>query len=840
MFLKEFKDLRRKRGKLLGLPDQLNYAIPIDDYTIAMKDGAFLSAFECSGLDLNSASVEELDAHRAQANRALARLDDGFMYNVDLIRHPSVDYPNRTFPDPVSATLDREREIQYSTEGQHFEARCILTITYRPPADAQTRIAGVFLTGTPSRPDWRRQLEWFKQRLRDFEDAISPVWKLTPLDMPALLSHLASCINGRICEVAAPTTPTYLDAVLGNQDLIAGFKPRIGGRHIRVIALAGFPPFSYAEMAAFLSELPISYRYSTRGIPVGPRTAISQLTVYRRNWFQKRLGLRGVISEHFGSGAGAAFQNQHALKMAADADQAITEAEGGAVRYCYVTPKVIVTEDRADVADENAQLVFKVCQNMGFDPRNETINAVEAWLGSLPGHGWYDVRRPLVNTQNLADILPLTSIWAGLATNPCPYYPKNTSALCYGATTGSTPFRLNLHVGDTGHTGIYGPTGSGKSVALGTIAANFRAIPDGQIFFFDKGYSAYVLTKALGGQHLDLGEDEVPLCPLARIDDETDRMKMQGLLEDWLELQGVLLVPNQRKALWRALELVAEAPPEQRTISNLVTQVQDNVVRDGLSAYSLAGPLGRFVDADRDVLLEERFITFELETLMAMGPKVVVPVVTYLFHRIDQRLDGRPTLVILDEAWIMLTNSVFGAKIEEWLRTLRKKNAAVVLATQSLSEIANSPHRDVILESCPTKLYLPNPEAKNSGTQEMYRRFGLSNRQIDIVADATPKRHYYYVSPLGRRLFQFSLGPAALAFIGAGSKDDVLAARRMIEQHGERWTADWLHARGLHDWAEYLDKLNGRVETPADAILRVNGIPPFHTNGKIHQREIPQ
>jgi type IV secretion/conjugal transfer VirB4 family ATPase len=840
MFLKEFKDLRRKRGRLLGLPDQLNYAIPIDDYTIAMKDGAFLSAFECSGLDLNSASVEELDAHRAQTNRALARLDDGFMYNVDLIRHPSVDYPSRTFADAVSATLDREREIQYSTEGQHFEARCILTITYRPPADAQTRIGAVFLTGTPSRPDWRRQLEWFKQRLRDFEDAISPVWKLTSLDMPALLSHLASCINGRMCEVAAPTTPTYLDAVLGNQDLIAGFKPRIGGRHIRVIALAGFPPFSYAEMAAFLSELPISYRYSTRGIPVGPRTAISQLTVYRRNWFQKRLGLRGVISEHFGSGAGAAFQNQHALRMAADADDAITEAEGGAVRYCYVTPKVIITEDRADVADENAQLVFKVCQNMGFDPRNETINAVEAWLGSLPGHGWYNVRRPLVNTQNLADILPLTSIWAGLATNPCPYYAKNTPALCYGATTGSTPFRLNLHVGDTGHTGIYGPTGSGKSVALGTIAANFRAVSDGQIFFFDKGYSAYVLTKALGGQHLDLGEDEVPLCPLARIDDETDRMKIHGLLEDWLELQGVTLVPNQRKALWRALELVAEAPPEQRTISNLVTQVQDNVVRDGLSAYSLAGPLGRFVDADRDVLLEERFITFELETLMAMGPKVVVPVVTYLFHRIDQRLDGRPTLVILDEAWIMLTNSVFGAKIEEWLRTLRKKNAAVVLATQSLSEIANSPHRDVILESCPTKLYLPNPEAKNSGTQEMYRRFGLSNRQIDIVADATPKRHYYYVSPLGRRLFQFSLGPAALAFIGAGSKEDVLAARRMIEQHGDRWTADWLHARGLHDWAEYLDRLNGLVERPVDAILSVNGIPPFHTNGKIHHREIHQ
>ncbi len=539
MFLKEFKDLRRKREKLLGLPDQLNYAIPVDDQTIAMKDGAFLSAFTCLGLDLNSASREELDAHRAQANRALLRLDDGFMYNVDLVRRPSVDYPSRTFPDAVSATLDREREIQYSAEGLHFETECVLAVTYRPPADVQTKVAGIFLSGAPNQADWRRQLDWFKHRLREFEDAISPVWKLTPLDLPALLSHLAACINGRIVRLAAPRVPFYLDALIGNQDFVAGFKPRVGGRHIRVVALAGFPPFSYAEMAAFLSELPICYRYSVRGIPIGPRTAVNQLSIYRRNWFQKRLGLRGVISEHFGSGAGAAFQNQHALKMAADADEAITEAEGGAVRFCYVTPKVVITEDTAQVADENAQLVFKVCQNMGFDPRIENINAVDAWLGSLPGHGWYDVRRPLVSTQNLADILPLTSIWPGLATNPCPYYPKDTPALCYGATTGSTPFRLNLYVGDIGHTGIYGPTGSGKSVALGTIAANFSAVPNNQIFFFDKGYSAFVLTKALGGQHLDLGEDEVPLQPLARIDDETDRMKLQTLLEDWLALQGV-------------------------------------------------------------------------------------------------------------------------------------------------------------------------------------------------------------------------------------------------------------------------------------------------------------
>ena len=575
-----------------------------------------------------------------------------------------------------------------------------------------SRAGRAFVSGRPAASDRERQREWFKQQLQEFAAAISPVWKLAPLAMSELLSHITSCINGRMCQLKAPRGIVPLDAVLGNQDFIPGFKPRIGGRHIRVVALGGFPPYSHAELAAFLSELPLAYRYSIRGIPLPVRGAVGQIGVHRRNWFQKRKGARAMLSESIGSGTGAAFENQHALRMAADADDAIAEAESGEVRFCYATAKIVLTADTSAEADEAARLIFKVCQNMGFDPRIESINAIEAWLGSIPIHGWYDVRKPLVSTRNLADILPLTSIWPGLAINPCPYYPKDIPALCYGATSGGTPWRFNLHVNDTGHTLLTGATGTGKSVALGVIVANARAVPGMQIFFMDKGYSAFVLTQALGGQHLDLGEEEVPLQPLARIDDPADRMKIQGLLEDWLALGNVKLMPAQSKALYRAMLLLAEAPPEQRTITNLITQVQDAVVRDGLSPFSLAGPLGRLLDADTDVLLDSDFVTFELETLMGMGPKVTIPVLTYLFHRIEQRLDGRPTLIIIDEAWIALANATFGMKLEEWLRTFRKKNAAVVLATQSLSEIANSPYRDVILESCPTKLYLPNAEAE--------------------------------------------------------------------------------------------------------------------------------
>ena len=192
---------------------------------------------------------------------------------------------------------------------------------------------------------------------------------------------------------------------------------------------------------------------------------------------------------------------------------------------------------------------------------------------------------------------------------------------------------------------------------------------------------------------------------------------------------------------------------------------------------------------------------------MSLGEQVLLPVLTYLFHAIDRRLDGRPTLIVLDEAWVMLANGAFGAKIEEWLRTLRKKNAAVVLATQSLTEVANSPVRDVILESCPTKILLPNPEALNPATGELYRKLGLSNRQIEIVASAVPKRHYYYLSPMGRRLFDLSVEPVAIAFTGAGSKEEILTAKRMRQEHGRHWPEHWLRDRGLDDWSECWRKL---------------------------------
>jgi type IV secretion system protein VirB4 len=150
---------------------------------------------------------------------------------------------------------------------------------------------------------------------------------------------------------------------------------------------------------------------------------------------------------------------------------------------------------------------------------------------------------------------------------------------------------------------------------------------------------------------------------------------------------------------------------------------------------------------------------FEMEELMH-SKAAVQAVLRYLFARFDERFDGAPTLLILDEAWLFLDDPSFAARIRQWLKTLRKKNVSVIFATQSLADIKDSSIAPAIIESCASRIFLPNPQATEPQIRTIYEGFGLNSRQIEIVATAQPKRDYYYQSRLGNRLFDLDLGPA--------------------------------------------------------------------------------
>jgi type IV secretory pathway VirB4 component len=194
--------------------------------------------------------------------------------------------------------------------------------------------------------------------------------------------------------------------------------------------------------------------------------------------------------------------------------------------------------------------------------------------------------------------------------------------------------------------------------------------------------------------------------------------------------------------------------------------IQAAALAMGGDFHDLGGALSE--DAEEPVALQPRAAdvqVFETEGLIGRGAAPAV--LSYLFHRIEGRLDGRPTLLIIDEGWLALDDTGFARQLREWLKTLRKKNASVIFATQSLADIETSAIAPALIESCPTRLFLPNERAIEPQITAIYRRFGLNDWQIEIISRATPKRDYYCQSRRGNRLFELGLGEVALALTAA-------------------------------------------------------------------------
>jgi type IV secretion system protein VirB4 len=242
-----------------------------------------------------------------------------------------------------------------------------------------------------------------------------------------------------------------------------------------------------------------------------------------------------------------------------------------------------------------------------------------------------------------------------------------------------------------------------------------------------------------------------------------------------------------------------------------ITSLQDEELRQIFSYYSL-GHTGEMLDGRSDDIRYARTTVFELEHLFEMDKKVIVPVFVHIFKQIEKRIlsayesakSGRPSLIIIDEAWLALSNPIFASKIKEWLKVLRKNNCAVVLATQSLNDIVNSTIMDAVLDSCETRILLPNPNALSDGMKELYmKHLALNEQQVSIIAHSEKKREYFYACETmnAHRLFTLALGPVALAFVGAAGKEDLEEIRKLHIAHGPLWPEKWLERRNLGDWA---------------------------------------
>jgi type IV secretion/conjugal transfer VirB4 family ATPase len=807
--------LAEHRTTLAGVADLLNWAFLVDDGVVLQKDGSLLAGWSFRGPDLGAATPEELEQLARHINDALLPLTDTWMFHVDAIRCPAAVYAGSMFPNTITALIDEERRAAYETEGQHFETEYVLTVTHLPPAEMFSQLARWFVRGVDARGvDWSHILGAFTTAIRGLEQRLSAQLVVERLHSDTLLRHLHRCLTGLAHAIQTPPHGAYLNSVLSDQELVGGFEPKIGQLSIRAIAVQGYPRASRVGQLDCLTALPFSYRWSTRILPLGQRSAAKFIRRHQLTWFKKRKGATAWLremttSQHTGPSEDAAFLDQDAQRMVQDAGDALTENASGRVRFCFTTQVVLVMEREAARADAVAREIVKTLHDAGFAARIETVNALEAYLGTLPGHGYPNVRRPLLSTANIVDLLPATSVWPGLAENPSPFFPAGSLPLLWAKTEGTTPFRLNLHDSDVGHTLIVGRTGAGKSTLVGLITAQFQRYPAAQVFVFDVGYSAWTLAQAAGARHYDLAAgavDALTFQPLARVDDPIERTWAAEWLELLCTLQGVAMTPPLRARIDAALRLVAQNSPEYRTLTELTVHLQHRDLVAALRPYTVTGTYGRLLDATEDALLDGRYQVFELKHLMEMDDKILVPTALYLFHRMEQRLDGSPTLMVFEELWAALMRSVFADKIKQWLLTLRKQNVAVVLVAHSVGQLADVPNRHVLLESCPTRIFLPNPDAAARETAGLYGDLGLNAREVETLARAVPKRHYYFASPRGRRLFELGLGPVAMNFLstphGLTAEDARREITSLISLHGSDWPIHWLRRVGLTGWAD--------------------------------------
>ena len=774
-----------------GLGDLLGWAFLIDEGVILMKDGAFLAGLSLRGRDLESATAQEVNRAASSAHEALALLGAGYALEVNIHRRETADYPSGEsshFPTPALRALESERRAQFLKSGEHFTTENTVLLSYAPPKEVTRRWERLVVQGAAERLDYKHILGRFKRAFGEFEAVLGAAFFVRRMTSEALLTECHRCLTGHDHAVPAPHTPhSYLSYALSSGAMVTGFQPVVDGRYVFVLTVSSFGPHTEAAASDFFNRLRERARWHMRFVGMSRHDAERRIRKLQTRWFHQRGGLRALVSP--GEVHAESFEDQDAAAMQAETGGALADAASGRARFGYFSNTIVLRDRRRERGVARAHALLQTLRDQGFACSLESINATDALVGSLPGHGYANLRRPLLSSRNVAHLFPTTTPWPGAAACPSSLFPKGSPPLLYARACGATPFRVNLHQGDVGHTLVVGATGSGKSVLVSLLALSFLRYANSRVFLFDVGASHLIPTLAAGGRLYDFGGDLAPaLQPLRHLDSETDRLWALAWLETVFDLCGASVGPRERLELARAVDLLAQSSPQQRTLTALHVTLPRRL-QEVLEPYTVKGAFGRILDGSGDAIAVERMQSYELSGVLHLRDAFVAPLLLTLFRSIERSLDGTPTLIIIEEAWAALLRSTFAERMQEWLLTLRKRNAALVVVAHSVGQLRALPHSEILTESCPTRIMLPNPEARAPDHAEGYRLLDLGAREIEIIATAQRRRDYYYKSPAGSRLFELNLGRAARTLLmplpGMAVEDSTRLLRDFITRRGD-------------------------------------------------------
>lgn len=820
-----------------GVSDMLLPVAFCDDEAIIFNRDYSLSwSFWYSGAPYESSSSEELRYLNEQVfSKAFSLLGDNWCIHLRDTRVPSNGYipiEECYFPDPTTYLMDWERRCKYeSSDNNEFINRFVLTFTYLPTLTDEKAKSWFMENNELQSSPFVENIDKFKDTIRQVLDLLSyGVWT-KPLTKLETKKYLHFCING--FEIDFKENPyDWLDLYyqLSTQDLVKGIVPRIGNFNIGVVCVGeGFPVRATPAFLHALSMLPFEYSWVTRFIFFDTPTAKKYLDKTVDYHLQAK---DSDIAKSMGNKSrndGTIRFNRAAATLAEQAEDALESADTENITFGKYTGSVVVFDKDLKSLNEKLALIEKVLLGAGFVTKIESANCLDAYFGTIPGMVRNNVRKWAMDTINLANIMPTTDTWSGYEKHPSIYYQNNNPPTFYASTREGSMFRGCSYVGDIGHRFIVGPSRAGKSVLVNFLSAQEFRYKNQQLFHFDYGYSAQVLNFACNGSFFDIITDQTSMAykPLNLVDDEEGFNFLINWLCEIAELNLVRKVTvDEKNSITRVLEIIkANGTKEQRTMTYFYLQIKAHVKNTELEQafVGYAGNANKqtiksnIFNSIGDNLQLSRYSLFEMEKLMKLPEDIFIPVIRYLFHVIYKSLDGRPTLIVIEECQAFTKSQIMIDMIDDALRRFAKKSCSIALVTQQVNDLLNSPLWDVIQDQCKTKYFLPNPSlSTNESTPVLYRQFGLNDQEIRFIADATIQREYFFTNAMGSRLFNLELEDVNKCFLAKTSQSDLKAARQIKAKTKDLFGYYWLKYNKLDDvaeeWLKIYKQFNGSKE----------------------------
>ncbi|MBP5244441.1 MAG: hypothetical protein J6Z28_06975 [Succinivibrio sp.] len=771
--------------------DLLDYAVLGPKDTVILKNGALMKVYRIIPMCTSYLSDHEANKLHSMLSSSIKKLDKTYMVNCDVIRSADLDKDDSFFYGSNAAKRLYEKRSEYFERNRTFKNEFFISFTRLSSSVGADDIISLLKDDKRLREGLLSEIDSFNHEAESFIEGFSSLCEIKTLRISQskcqrssseIVNFLYSCIKGVNTELSYPSCRPLLDTLLSSEDFVPGKSPKLGNRYIGVISIDGFPLTSDFGMLNALCSLPFEYRFSNRFISYSSIESSLKLALLRRLWIQRRKSFFSMFSSSAGSEV-----NKDAEEMVENVDEARKSMSQNEHNFGALSSNLIIFDESIESLEVKVQMTLKVFERLGFSGRVETVNATDAYLGSLPGHSIENLRRAMVSGEVVADLMPIHKNYLGERQSPNKGYGECAPHLMTVVSSDSEKAYLNLHVKDLANCLVVGPPGSGKSVFLGSTLLSLLKYEGMKIFAFDKGQSFYALNRFLNGRHISLDEaSSEKFCPLYDLGDKTKITEGALFIEKLYAYAGKTLTDSERQLIFSTVELLSENPSYRHSLTDFYNLLNNTELKGAFRQYIRSvNPLSP-LDGNENPNLNSPLTVFECGNFFESGNRNLYPVLNCIFSQINSEiLKVKSSAIIIDEAWLMLSNNFFCSQLLSWIKTVRKHNTMVILATQSVNDFARAQFLEDILDCVKTRIYLPNADIKSPSLRELYSKLGLNELQQLDIYEGTPKKDLFLHKEGNFMKFNLAISETELKLLSFTAKDRSNLDLRFNSEGGE-------------------------------------------------------